>query len=168
MPVVLPEQGRSGTVGEPPINLDWIAKDPDIDLPVYIIVSGPRDGSSHDLRGLHWRLSWQVARDKWRYVHIVEHWRDHQRAPNPRYVYWGALTQSSGHSTSKSTKVLVGVMSLATRKNIEQLRRDFMTLNFSQTAFGLSVSLSAKKLSLKLSILRKKMVKRTERREMSS
>ncbi|KAI0654906.1 hypothetical protein C8Q70DRAFT_465522 [Cubamyces menziesii] len=121
MPVVLPEQGRSGTVGEPPINLDWIAKDPDIDLPVYIIVSGPRDGSSHDLRGLHWRLSWQVARDKWRYVHIVEHWRDHQRAPNPRYVYWGALTQSSGHSTSKLTKVLVGVMSLATRKSIEQL-----------------------------------------------
>ena len=32
MPVVLPEQGRSGTVGEPPINLDWIAKDPDIDF----------------------------------------------------------------------------------------------------------------------------------------
>ncbi|KAI0336633.1 hypothetical protein GY45DRAFT_1315217 [Cubamyces sp. BRFM 1775] len=121
MPVALPEQGRSGTVGEPPINLDWTAKDPDVDLPVYIIVSAPRDNGPHDPRGLHWRLVWQVARDRWRNVHIVEHRDDRQRAPNPRYVYWGALTQSSDPSASKSTKVLVGMMSLAMRQSIERL-----------------------------------------------
>ncbi|OSD02661.1 hypothetical protein PYCCODRAFT_1435313 [Trametes coccinea BRFM310] len=118
---ILPEQGRANTTGLPPINLDWAHKDPNKDLPVYLIVNAPSDPKRFDPRGLHWSLSWEVDPGFWRQVNILEHRRPDQPAPNPRYVYWEALTKSAGPEMDDSKKIQVAVLSLAARQRIEQL-----------------------------------------------
>ncbi|KAI9062167.1 hypothetical protein FKP32DRAFT_1759081 [Trametes sanguinea] len=117
----LPEQGRANTTGLPPINLDWAHKDPDADLPVYLVVNAPSDPKRFDPRGLHWSLSWEVDPGFWRQVNVLEHRRPDQPAPNPRYVYWEALTKSAGPEMDDAVKIEVAVLSLPERQRVEQL-----------------------------------------------
>ncbi|OSD02660.1 hypothetical protein PYCCODRAFT_1435312 [Trametes coccinea BRFM310] len=118
---VLPEQGRAGVVGFPPIDLHWRFGDPDISLPVYILVSPPVDSTKFDPHGLHWSLSWEVKKDVWRHVNIITHMQPNQPPPNPRYVYFGALTKSIASDTPMERRILIGKMTLAMRREIEAL-----------------------------------------------
>ncbi|CDO71169.1 hypothetical protein BN946_scf184845.g39 [Trametes cinnabarina] len=119
--VVLAEQGRAGAVGFPPIDLHWRFGDPDASLPVYILVSSPVDQTRFDPHGLHWSLSWEVKPNVWRHVNIVTHRHPDQPPPNPRYVYWGALTKCSGPGTLVKRRILVADMTFAMRKQIEEV-----------------------------------------------
>ncbi|CDO71167.1 hypothetical protein BN946_scf184845.g37 [Trametes cinnabarina] len=119
---IMPEQGRAGLNGLPPIDNAWVAPDPDARVDVYLVVYPPRPREC-DPRGLHWSISWEVARGAWRIVHL-EMVNDYRAPPpQPRYVYWGPQTKTGGLATKQATKILIRQMSLQTRRDIEAISR---------------------------------------------
>lgn len=109
-----------------PINLDCWAqyRDRDEDAEVFLAVYKPVVPTMTP-RDLHWSLAWPISGTAaWRQIHVVTESMSDGPPPQPRYVYWGAMTKSAGPVDSVATRQSVGVFSLADRLRIEGLARD--------------------------------------------
>ncbi|KAI0360324.1 hypothetical protein OH77DRAFT_1418213 [Trametes cingulata] len=106
-----------------PINLDSFPqyRDRDEDAEVFLAVYKPSLPTLTP-RDLHWSLAWQIkGTAAWRQIHVLQEKMIDGPPPQPRYVYWGALTKSAGPTDSVATKHSLGIFSLADRQKIEDL-----------------------------------------------
>ncbi|KAI0707551.1 hypothetical protein C8T65DRAFT_718587 [Cerioporus squamosus] len=119
----LPEQGRYGLRILPPPNNDHLAKDTDVERNVVVLVYPlqRRPGYTPTSRDLHWSVSWRVDKGGWKHLHVIAENTSYDPQLPRRYVYWGPITKTAGHATSGAVEVLLGSMSLAVRRRIEQI-----------------------------------------------
>ncbi|KAI0371358.1 hypothetical protein BV20DRAFT_200706 [Pilatotrama ljubarskyi] len=105
---------------------DWLARDHDIEVPVYLFVYPSH--TTVDPHHARWSISWPVGGRSasemvaWRHVHADAY--DNEaglETDPPRYVYGGAITKTAGPGTVLAKRFLLAVMSLAMRKRIEEL-----------------------------------------------
>ncbi|KAI0674617.1 hypothetical protein C8Q78DRAFT_1015785 [Trametes maxima] len=114
------------TLSLPGTSDDWLARDYDVDAPVYLFVYPSH--TSTDPHRSRWSITWPVGGHvetqmvAWRHVHadVYENESGLETDP-PRYVYGGAITKTAGPGTVLAKRFLLGVMSLAMRKRIEEL-----------------------------------------------
>lgn len=103
----------------PPINLDWIHPDRADHAEVFFAVYRPAL-RRHTPRDLHWSLAWAIG-NTWKQLHVIEEKMADGPSPQPRYVYWGPLTKSSGPTDDVADRYFLGVFSQTQRKQIEEL-----------------------------------------------
>ncbi len=106
-----------------PISLDcWDAyTDRDENLEVFFSVYKPPLPSS-SARDLRWALTWKIQSHlSWRHIQAVHEQSLTGLPPQPRFVYWGAVTKSAGPADAAALRHSLGVYSLAERQRIEQL-----------------------------------------------
>lgn len=121
--LIMPEQGRAGMNMPAPISLDyWPAySDRDENLEVFFAIYKPPLPSS-SVRDLRWSICWKIQNHlSWRHIQAVQEQSLLGLPPQPRYVYWGALTKSAGPADASALRHLMGVYSLADRRRLEQL-----------------------------------------------
>lgn len=121
--LIMPEQGRTGMNMPGPISLDcWPAYlDRDENLEVFFAVYKPSLPPS-SIRDLRWSICWKIQGHlSWRHIQAVQEQSLLGLPPQPRYVYWGALTKSAGPADAAALRHSIGVYSLADRRRLEQL-----------------------------------------------
>jgi hypothetical protein len=117
--VVKPNMGRpSGRFS--PVGVEHIYRDPDIDLPVDLLV----DPNHPDSRGRHWAISWRVrkptgsadvesSQDVQRVLHIV------REVGINHYTNWGPKTRF--FDPTAFVTLPIATMSLSQRKALEEI-----------------------------------------------
>ncbi|KAI0336643.1 hypothetical protein GY45DRAFT_1315231 [Cubamyces sp. BRFM 1775] len=107
-------------------NDDWLARDYDVDAPVYLFVY-PSHASTDPHRS-RWSIAWPVgglteaSMTAWRHIHADAY--DNEaglETDPPRYVYGGAITKTAGPGTLMAKRFMLATMSLPMRRRIEEL-----------------------------------------------
>jgi hypothetical protein len=113
--IVKPDMGKPPG-RESPVGVEHIYRDPDIDLPVDLLV----DPNHPDARGRHWSISWQVGKSTGsddinvqRVLHIV------REVGFDYYTNWGPRTRCFNPTTFVT--VPIATMSLGQRKALEMI-----------------------------------------------
>jgi hypothetical protein len=120
--IVKPDMGRPpGRIS--PVGIEHIYRDPDIDLPVDLLVAKAHP----DPRGRHWSISWRVGKSTpspgdesvehvQRVLHVV------QELGFKYYTNWGPKTRF--FDPTSFTAIPIATMSLGKRKALEEISLD--------------------------------------------
>ncbi|KAI8986624.1 hypothetical protein BD414DRAFT_486595 [Trametes punicea] len=104
---------------------DWLARDLDVETPVYLVVqSSPGSSPSRDARST-WSIAWPVGdvpgshMPAWRYISLINS-PANLADGSTEYKYRGPLTKTECPGPT-SMKYILAKTSLATREKIQQL-----------------------------------------------
>ena len=104
---------------------DWLARDHDVDRPVYLILHRPHD--SHE--PYRWGLTWTVGGvapnevPAWRFVQLETLGDPFDAAEEQRYAYFGALTKTVAPGALAARLFDLGTLSLAKRQVLEEVAK---------------------------------------------
>ncbi|KAM5541731.1 hypothetical protein V8D89_004460 [Ganoderma adspersum] len=103
---------------------DWLARDRDVDRPVYLILHHPRAFSDEKFR---WGITWTVggfARNEvpaWRFIQLETLGDPFDAGEEQRYAYFGAITKTVAPGTVSARLYDLGTLSLAKRQMLEEV-----------------------------------------------
>ena len=100
---------------------DWLARDADVERPIYLVVSPDPNGAGHAQS--RWGLAWPLAGGAWRHVQLEAAYDPLAEFDAP-YAYFGAITKSAGPEIAAARGFALGTTRLAQRRAIERLARE--------------------------------------------
>ena len=118
---------------------DWLARDADIERPVYLVVypATSNSGTSADHPHTHtsapaparWSIAWPMSTGAasgaaWRHVQLEPYYDPLEASLDAQYAYFGAITKSAGPEIAAARGFALGTTRLAHRRAIERLARE--------------------------------------------
>ncbi|PIL27792.1 hypothetical protein GSI_10945 [Ganoderma sinense ZZ0214-1] len=122
----IPSPLTTGTSADTSSPDDWLARDHDVERPVYLILHRPH-GAVHE--PYRWGLTWTVGGvasnevPAWRFVQLETLGDPFDDAEEQRYAYFGALTKTVPPGTLAARLFELGTLSLAKRQVLEELAK---------------------------------------------
>ncbi|KAI1788095.1 hypothetical protein LXA43DRAFT_669501 [Ganoderma leucocontextum] len=104
---------------------DWLARDHDVDRPVYLVLHRPH--ASSDSEKYRWGITWTVggfAQNEvpaWRFIQLETLGDPFETGGEQRYAYFGPITKTVAPGTMSARLYDLGTLSLAKRQVVEEV-----------------------------------------------
>lgn len=117
---------------------DWLARDFDVECPVYLLVHPASFTSSTASRSrCRWSVAWPVGAGSvnerkltaWRHIQLEACADTFSAEGEMHYGYFGAITKSAGPEVVAASRYELGKTNLANRREIERLARETPVLD---------------------------------------